>query len=189
MSTIVYEFTAKLYLQGRALVLNEQRLRARKKFSRLTLGQRLDIEAHLADPAISTLVTLADHDDDKALLLRFNPVGSEYIIKVSAEGIYNGWHLNVDERTGELYVAQDTAPDYFKLLHQDNDALVNLPIGASIFYARLRSKRTGECLFLSKTLETPTFSAVDNAKGDYIHKNEIRKFVVKIVQKAADGSA
>jgi len=189
MSATDNGFTAKLYLQGRALVLNEQRLRARKKLFRLTLGQRLDIEAHLADPVISTLVTLADHDDDKALVLRFTPVGSEYIIKVSAEGAFNGWHFNVDERTGELNIAKDTAPDYFKLLHQDNDALVNLPIGASIFYARLSSKRTGECVFLSKTMETPTFSAVDKAKGDYVHKNEPRKFVVKIVQKAADGSA
>lgn len=170
-------------------MLNEQRLRARKKFPRLTLGQRLDIEAHLADPDISTLVTLADHDDDKALLLRFIPVGNYYIIKVNAEGAFNGWHFNIDGRASELNIAKDTAPDHFELLHQDNSTLVNLPTGASIFYARLNSKRTGECLFLSKTLETPIFSAVDKAKGDYIHKNEIRKFVVKIVQKAADGSA
>jgi hypothetical protein len=81
-------FTAHLYLDGRPVVLNQQRLQQVLRDLRITNGEKLDAEVGLADSRVSSFITLAEHENDEPLLLKFDPEGNEYAISLELAGTF-----------------------------------------------------------------------------------------------------
>lgn len=102
-------FTAHLYLDGRPVVLNQQRLQQALHDLRITKGEQLDAEVGLADSRVASFITLANHEDDKPLLLKFVPQGERYAISLVHPGVFDGARLFIEDKTHNL-LASTSAP-------------------------------------------------------------------------------
>ncbi|MBK5531366.1 hypothetical protein JFT91_01900 [Pseudomonas sp. TH08] len=107
-------FTANLYVNGLPVVLNQQRLKQRLRDSRITQSEKLDVEVALADLRESSFITLADHEDDKPLLLKFTPQGDSYAINVVLRGMNDGARLIIESNTHNLLVSQNEQSEFFQ---------------------------------------------------------------------------
>jgi hypothetical protein len=107
------EFTAHLYLDGRPVVLNQQRLQQVLDGQRTTKGEKLEAEVGLADSRVASFITLADHEDHAPLLLKFVPQGERYAISLVHPGVFNGARLFIEDKTHNLLTSTSAPLQYF----------------------------------------------------------------------------
>ncbi|SDT54438.1 hypothetical protein [Pseudomonas granadensis] len=107
-------FNAHLYLDGRPVVLNQQRLQKLLDQPRITKGEQLEAEVGLADTRVASFITLADHEDDEPLLLKFVPQGDHYEISLVHTGAFAGARLYIEARTHNL-LASTRAAQHFSI--------------------------------------------------------------------------
>lgn len=106
-------FNAHLYLDGRPVVLNQQRLQKLLDQPRITKGEQLEAEVGLADTRVASFITLADHEDDEPLLLKFVPQGDHYEISLVHTGAFAGARLYIEARTHNLLASTRAAQQLF----------------------------------------------------------------------------
>ncbi|MHC8335961.1 hypothetical protein [Pseudomonas sp. LB3P25] len=177
-------FTANLYVNGLPLVLNQQRLKLRLRDPRITRREQLDVEVALADRNGSSFVTLADHEDDKPLLLKFVPHGDNYVVTVVLRGIYEGWRLKIEGGTHHLSVSDNAPSDYFSIRKNGvpKAGLADLAAGPS--YVHLVSEANKHALYRAKVGGNIIFKDVDpNVTGHDAFNSEPATFVLKIIDK------
>ena len=178
------EFTANLYVKGLPVVLNQQRLKLRLRDPRITKREQLDVEVAMADSAGSSFITLAGHEDDKPLLLKFVPKGDQYLVSVNVRGAYNGWHLGVDANTHHVLVSDKTRPDEFSINKYDSPKAGLEDLSAGPSYVQVVSELNGRALYLEEQGGKIIFKNVDpNTTGHNAFNNEPVTFVLKIIDK------
>ncbi|WP_339546225.1 hypothetical protein [Pseudomonas sp. RA_35y_Pfl2_P32] len=101
----VNAFSAHLYLDGLPVVLNYQRLTRRLSDPRIARRERLDVEVALASDEGAGFLTLADHEDDTPLLLRFFPKDRTYEVTAILEGVYRGKFVTSNRYKRHLHVS------------------------------------------------------------------------------------
>lgn len=178
-------FTANLYLNGLPLVLNQQRLKLRLRDPRITRREQLDVEVALADIGGSSFVTLADHEDDKPLLLKFVPHGENYVVTAVLRGIYEGWRLRIEGSTHHLSVSDNAPSDYFSISKDvvSKVGLADLAPGPS--YVRLVSETNKKALYRAEKDGKMHFKNVDpNVTGHPAFNGTPATFVLKVIDKS-----
>jgi hypothetical protein len=177
-------FTANLYVKGLPLVLNQQRLKLRLRDPRITRREQLDVEVALADSSGSSFVTLADHEDDKPLLLKFVPRGDNYIVTVVLRGIYDGWRLKIEGGTHHLSVSDDAQSGYFSIRKNGAPKARFADLAAGPSYIHLVSEVNKHALYRAEEGGKIIFKDVDpNLTGHDAFNNEPATFVLKIIDK------
>ena len=115
MSLIMDEadaFTANLFFQGRPVVLNQQRLKLRLRDPRLSRRERLDVEVALADSESASVLTVADHEDDKPLLLKFVPKANHYAVMTILKGEYDERFLSINAKTRHVFTGDERNSEF-----------------------------------------------------------------------------
>lgn len=108
-------FNAHLYLNGRPVVLNQQRLQKALGQLRMTKGEQLEAEVGLADTRVASFITLADHEDDEPLLLKFVPQGDNYEISLVHTGAFADARLYIEALTHNLLASTSAATQHFSV--------------------------------------------------------------------------
>lgn len=180
-------FTANLYVNGMPLVLNQQRLKIRQRDPRITKRERLDVEVALASNDSASILTLADHEDDKPLLLKFVPEADKYEIVVVLRGVYGGNTLKVNAETHHLYVSEGSQGSGFSMRKFGAERAVFDDLGTGPVYIQLVSELNGRPLYLARDKGGLHFKDVDpnNSKHD-AYNNEPVNFVIKIVERPGE---
>jgi hypothetical protein len=177
------EFTANLYVNGLPLVLNQQRLKLRLRDPRITRRERLEVDIALADSESPKTVTIADHEDDKPLLLKFVPEGGKYIVQAVLRGAYDGFQLKIVAGTHHLTVT-DSVGSYFSIRKRGVERAVYKDFDAGPVYVHLVSADNGRALYRADDNGRIHFKNVDpNITGHNAYNNDPVDFVLKIVDK------
>ncbi|MFH0020982.1 hypothetical protein ACFZAC_05165 [Pseudomonas fluorescens] len=108
-------FNAHLYLDGRPVVLNQQRLQKVLGQPRITKGEQLEAEVGLADSRIASFITLADHEDDDPQLLKFVPQGDDYEITLVQTGAFANARVFIEPVTHNLLASTSAVAQCFSL--------------------------------------------------------------------------
>lgn len=174
-------FFANLYLDGIPLVLNQQRLTLRLRDPRITRRERLEVEAELAYKDGADYLTLADHEDDKPLLLKFAVRGGMYDISVAQEGTYKGSYLRIKPDSKQLYAGDDW--DIFGFIVRKygvaNAAFSDLEAGPA--YIQMVNSATGWSLYRDRENGKVYFLFKDpNKTGHDAFNNEPANFIIKV---------
>ncbi|MGL6245739.1 hypothetical protein [Pseudomonas sp.] len=176
-------FTANLYVNGLPLVLNQQRLKLRLRDPRITRRERLEVDIALADRESPKMVTVADHEDDKPLLLIFAPEGDKYIVQAVLRGAYDGFQLKIEAGTHHLSVT-DGVGSYFSIRKHGVERAVYKDFDAGPVYMNLVSEENGRALYRADDKGRVHFKNVDpNTTGHNAYNNDPVSFVLKIVDK------
>lgn len=191
MSTIKVNsktFNAHLYLDGRPVVLNQQRLQKVLGQLRITKGEQLEAEVGLADTRVASFITLADHDDDEPLLLKFVPKGDNYEISLVHTGAFADAHLYIEARTHNLLASTSAAAQHFSI---STDGVPQASLGdfeAGAAHLELSSKAV-DSKSRSKPLYRHVSSGLDtfvdedpNLTGHNAFNNKPATFVIKVVR-------
>ncbi|WLI13293.1 MULTISPECIES: hypothetical protein [Pseudomonas] len=183
-------FTANLYVKGIPVVLNQQRLKVRQLDPRMTRRERLDVEVALASNDSASTLTLADHEDDKPLLLKFVPKADKYEIVAVLRGVYGGNSLKVNPETHHLYVSNGSQGSEFSICKYGVERAVFDDLGNGPVYIQLVSELNGRPLYLAGDKGDLHFKDVNpnNTKHD-AYNNEPVNFVIKIVGKPGEERA
>lgn len=174
-------FTAHLYLDGRPVVLNQQRLQQALRDLRITQGEKLHAEVGLADLRISSFITLADHEDDPPLLLKFVAQGDLYAISLVHPGAFEGARLFIEDKTHNLLASTRTPAQYFSIsTHGASKAsLSNIEPGPA--YVELTAEPNDRPLYRHMSSGMSTFLDVDpNGTGHNAFNNKPATFVIKL---------
>ncbi|MBK5527381.1 hypothetical protein JFT86_10520 [Pseudomonas sp. TH06] len=177
-------FTANLYVNGLPVVLNQQRLKQRLRDSRITQSEKLDVEVALADLRESSFITLADHEDDKPLLLKFTPQGDSYAINVVLRGMNDGARLIIESNTHNLLVSQNEQSEFFSISKSAvmRARLSDLESGPT--YIGLASESNKKPLYRDTVNRMDIFKSVDpNVTGHIAYNNKPVVFVFKLIDK------
>ncbi|VVQ36361.1 hypothetical protein [Pseudomonas fluorescens] len=180
-------FTAHLYLNGRPLVLNQQRLQQVLRDLRITRGEQLEAEVGLADSRVASFITLANHDDDKPLLLKFVPQGERYAISLVHPGVFDGARLFIEDKTHNLLASTSAPLQHFSF---STSGVPKASLGhfeAGPAYLELNretddKKSSSKPLYRSVSSGMSTFLDVDpNPTGHNAFNSIPAIFVIKVV--------
>lgn len=177
-------FTANLYVDGLPVVLNQQRLNQRLLSPRITKREKLDAEVGLVDKRERSFITLADHEDDNPLLLKFTPQGKNYAISVVLEGVDNGARFAIENKTHNLLVSVSDQTAYFSIdkVGVTDVSLAELEPGPA--YIELQSELSNRPLYRQWSDGMSTFLDVDpNVTKHNAFNQKPVIFVIKIVEK------
>lgn len=175
-------FTANLYVNGLPLVLNQQRLKTRLSDPRITRREQLDVEVALSDRGTSSIITLADHEDDTPLLFKFVPRGDGYAVTVVLRGAYEGWCLKIEADTHHVSVSDKADSDFFSISKHGvpKARFTDLDPGPSYVY--IVSEANGRALYRAEESGKIIFKNVDpNRTGHDAFNNKPATFVLKVI--------
>ena len=173
-------FTAHLYLDGRPVVLNQQRLQQVLRDLRITKTEKLDAEVGLADSRVSSFITLADHEDHKPLLLKFVPEGDEYAISLELAGTLEGARLFMEDKTHNLLASTSAPVQYFSISTNGVRKASFSNIESGPVYLELISQQNDKPLYRHMSSGMSTFVNVDpNVTGHNAFNNKPATFVIK----------
>lgn len=180
-------FTANLYVNGMPVVLNQQRLKLRLRDPRITRRERLDVEVALASHDSASILTLADHEDDKPLLLKFVPKAGKYEVLAVIRGAYEGSRLTVDAGTHHLYMNGGLEGSSFSIRKHGVERAGFDDLVAGPVYVQLVSELNSRPLYLADDKGKVHFKDVDpNATKHDAFNNAPVNFVIKIVDKPGE---
>lgn len=175
-------FTAHLYLDGRPLVLNQQRLQKILGESRITKGEQLEAEVGLADTRLAGFITLADHEDDKPLRLKFVPHADSYAVSVVCPGAFDGARLFIESETHNLLASTSAAVQYFSISTYAVRKASLSDFEAGPAYLEVSSEPGDKPLYRSVSGGMSTFIDVDpNLTRHNAFNNKPATFVIKVV--------
>ena len=180
-------FTANLYVNGLPVVLNQQRLKLRLRDARITQREKLDTEVALANTRESSFITLADHEDDKPLLLKFTPHGDSFAINAVLRGENNGARLVIERGTHNLLVSHDLHSEFFSIskIGVMRATLGDLEGGPT--YIDLGAESNNKPLY--RDTVNKVFKNVDpNVTGHNAFNNKPVVFVFKLIEKLSVGA-
>ncbi|MBC8997398.1 hypothetical protein IAI51_12745 [Pseudomonas sp. N40(2020)] len=182
-------FTANLYFNGFPVVLNQQRLRQRLREPRITRSDKLDAEVCLADKREPGFITLAEHEDDKPLLLEFSPHGETYTIKIVLRGGYDGARLYIENGNHNLLVSQEQPAEFFSITRVEGTKLSLDDLDAGPVFINLISESSKKPLYRDTTGRMSIFKNVDpNLTGHVAFNNKPAIFVIKVIDKLPVGA-
>lgn len=177
-------FTANLYVNGLPVVLNQQRLKQRLRDSRIIQREKLDAEVALADLRESSFITLADHEDDKPLLLRFTPQGDSYAINIVLRGVNDGARLVIESHTHNLLVSQNERSEFFSISKTGVMRARMSDLESGPTYIGLASESNKKPLYRDTVNRMDIFKSVDpNVTGHIAYNNKPVVFVFKLIDK------
>ncbi|WP_435038149.1 hypothetical protein [Pseudomonas neuropathica] len=176
-------FTAHLYLDGRPVVLNQQRLQQVLRDLRITNGEKLDAEVGLADSRVSSFITLAEHEDDEPLLLKFVPEGNEYAVSLELAGTFKGARLFVEDKTHNLLASTSAPPQYFSISTYGASKASFSNIESGPAYLELICEPGDRSLYRHISSAMSTFVDADpNRTGHNAFNNKPATFVIKVIK-------
>lgn len=112
-----FDFAAQLFVDGYPLVLNQQHMQQRLLDKRITMNERLQVEADLRDREVPRFVTVAAHEDDEPLTFNFVAVGDlRYELYANVPGKYDGWRLRMDPDVRHMKVDDGSTGALFSLI-------------------------------------------------------------------------
>ncbi len=176
-------FTAHLFLDGRPVVLNQQRLQQVLRDLRITNGEKLDAEVGLADSRVSSFITLAEHENDEPLLLKFDPEGNEYAISLELAGTFKGARLFVEDKTHNLLASTSAPLQYFSIntYGASKASFSNIESGPA--YLKLICEPGDRPLYRHISSAMSTFVDADpNRTGHNAFNNKPATFVIKVIK-------
>ncbi|KHA73279.1 hypothetical protein NZ35_11180 [Pseudomonas chlororaphis] len=176
-------FTAHLYLDGRPVVLNQQRLQKTLSGLRITQAEKLDAEVGLADSRVCSFITLADHEDHTPLLLKFVPKGNEYAISIELAGTFDGARLFMEDKTNNLLASTSAPVQYFSFSTYGvpKASFSNIKFGPA--YLELISQKNNRPLYRLMSGSMSTFVNADpNKTGHDAFNNKSSIFVIKVIK-------
>ena len=175
-------FTANLYVDGLPVVLNLQRLRLRLRDPRITRREKLDVEAALADNRETSFLTLADHEDDKPLLLTFTPHGDSFAITIALRGVHDGARLVIESSTRNVLAGQEERGELFSISKAGLLRAVSSDLEPGPLYIGIESESNKKPLYRSTADRMSIFKSVDpNITGHNAFNNKPVTFVLKII--------
>ncbi|CAI8958195.1 Cadherin domain-containing protein [Pseudomonas sp. IT-347P] len=175
-------FTANLYVDGLPVVLNHQRLRQRLRDPRLTRREQMEVEVALADKRETRFLTLADHEDDKPLLLTFTPHGDSFAITVALRGVHDGARLFIESRTHNVLVSQKESGELFSIRTVGLSRAVFRDLQPGPLYIEIESESNNKPLYRNTADRMNVFNNVDpNVTGHNAFNNKPVIFVLKII--------
>lgn len=176
-------FTAHLYLDGRPVVLNQKRLQQALRDPRITNLEKLDAEVGLADSRTSSFITLADHEDDAPLLLKFVPKGNEYAISLELAGVFEGARLFIEDKTHNLLAGTSAPVQYFSIRTYGAPKASFSDIESGPVYLDLISQQNDKPLYRHMSSGMSTFLNVDpNMTVHNAFNNKPAAFVIKVIK-------
>lgn len=179
-------FMANLYVNGLPVVLNQQRLEQRLQDPRITRRERLDVEVALVDRNATSYLTVADHEDETPLLLKFALQGRGYVLRTILRGAYDGFYITIEGGTHHLSVSDTAGASYFSISKHavENAKFDDLQAGPA--YVQLVSKRNGEAVYMANNGGKKYFMDVDpNPTGHDAFNHAPVSFVLKLVDQSA----
>lgn len=182
------EFNAHLYLNGRPVVLNQQRLQKALGQLRITKSEQLEAEVGLADTRVASFITLADHEDDEPLLLKFVPQGDNYEISLVHTGTFANARLYIEALTHNLLASTSAAAQHFSISTYGVSKASLGDIEAGPAYLELSSKAvdsksTSKPFYHHVSSGLDTFVDEDpNLTGHNAFNNKPATFVIKVVR-------
>ncbi|WLH34980.1 hypothetical protein PSH79_24175 [Pseudomonas sp. FP2196] len=182
-------FTANLYLNGLPLVLNQQRLKQLLREPRITKREQLDAEVALANSHEASFITLAGHEDDKPLLLKFTPQGDSYSINIALRGVFDGARWVIESDTYNLRVSHSERSEVFSIskVVGEKTSLDDLEAGPA--YIHLVADSNKKSLYSSTAGQVSFFKSVDpNVTGHVAYNNKPAVFVIKVIDKLPVGA-
>jgi hypothetical protein len=172
-------FSANLFLDGRPVVLNQQRLKSRLRDPRLTRRERLDTEVSLASGDGANFLTLADHEDDKPLLLKFVPKDDGYAVMTILKGEYDERFLSLAQGARHV-LAGEERNNQFSLSSNKTAAFSFADLQKGPSYVHLNV--AGRVLYLGLEDGKHYFQDSDpNATGHDAFNGKPAVFVIKVV--------
>jgi hypothetical protein len=176
-------FTAHLYLDGRPVVLNQQRLQQVLRDLRITQSEKLDAEVGLADLRVSSFITLADHEEDKPLLLKFVPQGDQYAISLVQSGTFDGARLFIEDKTHNLLASTSAPAQYFSFSTYGVSKASLRHIEPGPAYLELISEPNDKPLYRNTSSGMSTFLNKDPNQTEHnAFNNKPAKFVIKVLK-------
>ncbi|MBN6774939.1 hypothetical protein JRG42_15110 [Pseudomonas granadensis] len=182
------EFNAHLYLNGRPVVLNQQRLQKALGQLRITKSEQLEAEVGLADTRVASFITLADHEDDEPLLLKFVPQGDNYEISLVHTGTFDNARLYIETLTHNLLASTSAAAQHFSISTYGVSKASLGDFEAGPTYLELSSKAvdsksTSKPFYHHVSSGLDTFVDEDpNLTGHNAFNNKPATFVIKVVR-------
>jgi hypothetical protein len=177
-------FTVNLYLNGKPVVLNEQRLKLRLSDARITRRERLDNEVALASNDSASILTLADHEDDPPLLLKFIPRGHKYEVVPELPGADATSRLKVNAASHHLYASNGLDVFEFSIRKHQVERALFRDLESGPAYVQIVSEVNGRPLYLANEAGRIHFKNVD--PNDTTHdafNNKPANFIIKIIDK------
>jgi hypothetical protein len=176
-------FTAHLYLDGRPVVLNQQRLQQALRNLRITKGEKLEAEVGLADSRVSSLITLADHEDDAPVRFKFVPKGDEYAISLELAGAFDGARLFIEDKTHNLLASTSAPVQYFSISTFGVPKASFCHIESGPAYLELTSRQNDQPLYRHLSSGLNTFVNVEpNLTGHNAFNNTPATFVIEVIK-------
>ena len=177
-------FTANLYVNGLPVVLNQQRLKQRLRDPRITLREKLDTEVALADTRETSFITVADHEDDKPLLLKFTPQGDAFAINVVLRGIHDNARLIIESATHNLLVSQSERSELFSISKSGVMRASFSDLAKGPNYIDMESESNKKPLYRDTINRMNIFKNVEpNVTGHNAFNNKPVIFVIKVIDK------
>lgn len=176
-------FSANLFLDGRPVVLNQQRLKSRLRDPRLTRRERLDTEVSLASGDGANFLTLADHEDDKPLLMKFVSMDDGYAVMTILKGEYDERFLSIAQGARHVFAGNDRN-SLFSLSTSKTAAASFTDLQKGPSYVHLGV--AGRLLYLGLEDGKHYFKDADpNATGHDAFNGKPAVFVLKIVAQSS----
>jgi hypothetical protein len=176
-------FTANLYLDGRPVVLNQQRLQQVLRDKRITLGEKLEAEVGLTSLRTSSFITLADHEDDDPLVLKFVPQGDYYAVHLVHPGAFDGAQIFIEDKTHNLLASTSAPQHYFSIstYGAPKASLNDIASGAALI--ELNSEPQDKPLYRQLSDGMSLFLDTDpNVTGHNAFNSKPARLVIKVVK-------
>ncbi|MDM8192938.1 hypothetical protein EVS84_22710 [Pseudomonas koreensis] len=176
-------FTANLYLDGRPVVLNQQRLQQVLRDKRITLGEKLEAEAGLASLRTSSFITLADHEDDDPLVLKFVPQGDCYAVHLVHPSAFDGARMFIEDKTHNLLASTSATAQYFSISTYGAPKASLNDIASGPAHIELNSEPKDKPLYRQVSSGMSSFLDTDpNVTGHNAFNNKPARFVIKVLE-------
>ncbi|MBT9267444.1 hypothetical protein KKQ10_21410 [Pseudomonas sp. MG-9] len=180
-------FTVNLYVDGLPVVLSQQRLKQRLRDSRIIRRERLEVEAALASREGSDFLTLADHEDDKPLLLRFTPQGDKYVIQTILKGDYDQGYLAISQSARHVFVGDVAQGSQFTLVKHDVENARFSDLDKGPCHVALAAKGRN-AIYLASENGRRYFKDVDpNMSQHDAFNNTPVTFILKVIDRPEEG--
>ncbi|WP_332768434.1 hypothetical protein [Pseudomonas koreensis] len=181
-------FTAHLYLDGRPVVLNQQRLQKVLGQPRITKGEQLEAEVGLADTRVASFITLGDGEDDDPLLLKFVPQGDDYEITLVQTGAFANARLFIEAVTHNLLASTSAVAQRFsaRTFGVPKNSLADIEASpAHLELSRKTDDKNSKSKPLYRYVSDGMVTFVDEDPNETRHNafnNNPATFVIKVVE-------
>jgi hypothetical protein len=168
-----FDFSACLFVNGFPLVLNVQHMEQRLLDKRITMAERLQIEAELMDKDLPRFVTVAAHEDDEPLLFDFVVAGDKvYELYAKVPGKYDGWRLRMAPKGRHMTVADSPTDALFSLIGREGVRLGFEEVVAGYL----------SVVFVSEERQSGIYLATTNYRDQYpdVKRPDVKKILVDI---------